>query len=225
MLKPGLAILVSGLFLAACSGPASEEASWQPDAEGNIKPPSESRARDMLQAHFDKNPICTPFFAMPHDVSADGTYEQKRMQAFVDAGLVRREGEVTVDDPLSGPGERHVIRYGLTDEGRKSIRPGTGAMASYKSVICYGNRAVGQVTVGEVDQTMQTVEVEYRYELKNAEPWIDAPSIRAFYPGFAKWRADREAEGDAEILRFRDGKWAFERAPAPAMFDIRQLGH
>jgi len=225
MVKSGLVLLLPALFLAACSGQASDKASWQADAEGDIRPPSESRARDMLQAHFDKNPVCTPFFAMPHDVPADGTYEQKRMQAFVDAGLVRREGEVTLDDPQSGSGKRQVVRYGLTAGGRKSIRPGTGAMASYKSVICYGNRAVGKVTVGEVDQTMQTVEIEYRYGLKNAEPWIDAPSIRVFYPGFAKWRADREAEGEAETLRFRDGKWAFERTPAPAMFDIRQLGH
>lgn len=225
MVKARLTYLLPVLFLAACSGPASEETSWQADDEGNIKAPSESWARGMLQAHFDANPVCTPFFAMPRDVPVDAEHEQKRMQAFVDAGLVQREGEVAIDDPLTGSGVRHVVRYTLTPEGAKYIHPGKGAMASYKSVICYGNRAVGKVTVGAVDQTMQTVEVKYRYELKDRAAWTDTPSIRAFYPGFEKWRADREAEGDAEMLGFRDGKWTFERTPAPAMFDIQQLGH
>ncbi len=213
------------LLIAGCSGTSSEEASWQADEEGNIEAPSERWAHDLLQTYFDANPVCTPFFAMPRDVPVDSTFEQQRMQAFADAGLVRREGEVTVADPLTGSGERHVIRYVLTPEGQKFIRAGSGAMASYKTVICYGRRAVGKVEVGSVDQTMRNVEIRYRHELKDKAAWLDAPSIRAFYPGFAKWRADREAEGDSETLDFRDGKWSFERAPVPEMFDIRQLGH
>jgi len=225
MSKTHLFRLLPVLLLAACSGSASEETSWQADDEGNIKAPSERWARDRLQAHFDVNPVCTPFFAMPRDVRVDATHEQERMQAFVDAGLVQREGEVAIDDPLTGPGVRHAIRYTLTPEGGTYIHPGKGAMASYKSVICYGNRAIGKVAVGEVSQNMQTVEIKYQYELKNKAAWIDTPAIRAFYPGFEKWRADREAEGDSETLAFRDGKWTFERMPAPAMFDIQQLGH
>lgn len=225
MTRPRLLHILPVLLLASCSGSASEEASWQADDEGNIKGPSESWAEDMLQAHFDANPVCTPFFAMPRDVRVDAEHEHKRMQAFVDAGLVQREGEVAIDDPLTGSGVRHVIRYTLSGEGGKYIHPGKGAMASYKSVICYGNRAIGKIAVGEVSQNMQTVEVQYRYALKNKAAWIDTPSIRAFYPGFEKWRADREAEGDFETLGFRDGKWTFDRTPAPAMFDIQQLGH
>lgn len=225
MTGPRFLGVLSLLSLAACSGAASEEASWQADDEDNIEAPSESWVRGMLQAHFDANPVCTPFFAMPRDVRVDAEYEQRRMQAFVDVGLLHREGEVAIEDPLTGSGVRHVIRYTLTGEGEKYIHPGKGAVASYKSVICYGNRAIGKVTVGTVNQTMQSVEVEYRYELKNIAAWIDAPPIRAFYPGFEKWRADRQAEGDSETLGFRDGKWTFERTPAPAMFDIQQLGH
>lgn len=224
-LRAYLPFFVALLSIGGCSGSPSEEVSWQPDDEGNIKAPSERWVQDLLQAHFDANPVCTPFFTMPRDVAADAELEQKRMQAFVDAGLIRREGEVTVADPHTGSGVRHVVRYGLTPEGRKSIHPGSGPMASYKMVICYGRRAIGKVALGEVDQTMQNVDVKYRYELKDRAAWIDSPAVTAFYPGFAKWRADREAEGDSETLEFRNGKWSFERAPAPEMFDIQQLGH
>ncbi|MGC4250154.1 MAG: hypothetical protein QM605_01470, partial [Sphingobium sp.] len=213
------------LFVAGCSGSSSEEVAWQPDEDGNIKASSESWARDFLQSHFDANPVCTPFFAMPRDVSVDSEYEQKRMQAFIDAGLVHREGEMSIADPGTGSGSRRVVRYTLTPEGQKSIHPGSGDMASYKMVICYGRRAIGKVEVGPVDQMMQNVEVKYGYALKDKPEWVTAPSINAFYPGLAKWLADREAEGDSEMLGFRDGKWSFDRSPRPEMFDIQQLGH
>lgn len=225
MTKARFSHLLPMLLFAGCSGPASEEASWKADDEVNINAPSESSARDMLQAHFVANPVCAPFFAMPRDVRMDSEHEQKRMQAFVDAGLVQREGEVAIDDPLRSSGVRHVIRYTVTTEGKNYIHPGQGAMSSYETVICYGNRAVGKVMVRAIDQTMQTVRVDYLHKLKNQAAWINKPSIRAFYPGFETWRADREAEGDSEILGFRDGTWTFEQAPAPAMFDIQQLGH
>jgi len=217
---------VALLLVAGCSGTSSSrDASRQADDDDNIKAPSERLVRDLLQAHFDANPVCTPFFAMPRDVSVDAEFELQRMQAFADAGLVRRDGELTLADPLRGSGQRKVIRYMLTPEGEKAIHPGSGAMASYKSVICYGRRAIGKVEIGDVTQATQSVEIRYRYTMKDQPAWVSAPAIRAFYPGFEKWLADRVAEGDSETLGFKDGEWSFDRTPAPAMFDIQQLGH
>lgn len=201
---------LAALLLAACSQ------SGAPDGvaggTGDSSAPSEGEVRAVLQAHLDQNPACTPFFAMPRDVPADATHEQKRMDAFASAGLVQRENG-------------GVTRYGVTAEGAKYIGPGKGALSGDKSVICYGHYKVGKVAVGSVDPVIGTANVTYRYALEDAAPWLDAPAITAFYPGFKAWRAERQAEDQHETLRWRDGKWVVDQPSGPDMYDLRRLAH
>lgn len=200
------------LLASACSQPASPDGAGQDGTEGEASKPSDSQVRDILQAHLDRNPACTPFFAMPRDLPADAIHEQKRMEALAAAGLVRRE-------------EGSAIRYTVTSNGAKFIRPGTGALASAKSVICYGRYEVGEVEVGSVDAVIGTANVTYRYELKDAAPWLDAPAITAAYPDFSKWRAERQGEDQHETLHWRDGKWTVDQPSGPDMYDLRRLAH
>jgi len=215
-------IAASLLALAACS-PSSGGAGGAAGDDGEVQAPSTDEARAILQAWFDGNPQCTPFFAMPHDVPAESDYSRKQAQAFVDAGLLRPEGEMWIPDPNSGSGQRRVVRYVPTAEGQKQVRPGSGALDGQKAVICYGRRTVETVEVGEPDLLGGQVSVTYRYRLADIPAWARAPSILAFYPGFAGW-LDREEE-DHESLILKDGEWTLERPPSSGMFDFRQLAH
>lgn len=212
MSRRSLCLLLSGMLLLVSACSQSQDDMTQGGAAGEASKPSEGEIRDILQAHLDQNPACTPFFAMPRDVPAAETHEQKRMDAFVAAGLVQREGG-------------SVVRYATTAEGAKYIRPGTGALSGDKSVICYGRYAVATVTVGSVDPVIGTANVTYRYALEDAAPWLDAPAIEAFYSGFRTWRAERQAEDQHETLRRRDGKWTVDQSSGSDMYDLRRLAH
>lgn len=207
------------LTLVACS-PSQTEEEWTDD--GEVQAPSKDDVRKVLQGWFDDHPQCTPFFEMPHDVPVDAEYSRKQAQAFIDAGLLRQEGEVSIADLASGSGERRVIRYVATAEGEKQFRPGSGALADQKNMICYGTRKVEGVEVGEPDMLGNRVSVTYRYRLTDVPTWARSPSVRAFYPVFEEWLG-REEE-DHESLIHEDGEWKLERAPTSGMFDFRQPG-
>ena len=209
------------LALAGCSSPASDKDAWSTDGDTDVKAPSKTEVRTLLQGWFDDNLQCTPFFPIPHDIPADAEHRRKQMQAFVDAGLLRMEGELSLADPNAGSGQRRVIRYAPTPEGQKQFRPGTGVLKNQKTVLCYGRPEVKIVDVGDPDTTFNTLDITYRYRLTDVPAWAHSPAIHAFYPGFQEW-LEREEE-EHETLVNKDGKWALERPPSPAMFDLQQL--
>ena len=185
-------ISVMLLALAACSPSPDDEGRTADDGD-DVKPPSNEAAREILQGWFDDNPQCTPFFQMPHDVPVKSEYSHRQAQAFVDAGLLRREGEVSIADPSAGSGQRRVVRYAATARGQDQFRPGSGALVDLKTVICYGKRKIGAVKVGGLDALGDRVSVTYRYRLADIPSWARAPTILTFYPTFKKW-LDREEE-------------------------------
>lgn len=221
------AAMASPLFAlaaAACSqSSTTDDGGWSSDEPQEARAPTESEVRALLEAHFKRNGACTPFFQMPRDLPVDSTYEQQRMDAFAAAGLVRREGELTLADPNTGSGTRRVVRYALTPEGATYIRPGSDAMADYRTVICYGRYAVDSVKVGSVSEGVADANITYRYRLVDPAPWLSAPAIQAKYANFASWRADRQAEDQNETLTLRDGKWELDPKAHPDLYDLRQL--
>jgi len=209
------------LALAGCSSPASNEETWVAGDDEEITAPSKAEVHTLLQGWFDANLQCTPFFPLPHDIPADAEHRRKQMQAFIDAGLLRMGGELSLADPNSGSGQRRVIRYTATPEGEKQFRPGTGVLKNQKTVLCYGRPEVKIDNVGDPDTTFSRLEVTYRYRLTDIPAWARSPSILAFYPGFQE-RLEREEE-EHQTLYQKDGKWELERPPSLAMFDLQQL--
>lgn len=209
------------LALAGCSSPASDEETWAAGDDEEITAPSRAEVRTLLQNWFDANLHCTQFFPVPHDIPADAEHRRKQMQAFVDAGLLRMEGELSLADPNSGSGQRRVIRYAATPEGEKQFRPGTGVLKNQKTVLCYGRPEVKIDNVGDPDTNFSRLDVTYRYRLTDIPAWARSPSILAFYPGFQE-RLEREEE-EHQTLYQEDGKWVLERPPSLAMFDLQQL--
>lgn len=204
-----LAVAAAAMLASACSQPAAPEGG---SADGEPSALSEREARAILTEYLAENPACTPFFALPRDVPADATHEQKRMDAFAAAGLIRREP--------SGQG----VRYATTAEGAKFIGPGNGVLTGDRSVICYGRYEVDRVAVGSVDPVIGTANVTYRYVLKDAAAWLETPAIVAFYPDFGAWRAARQAEDQHETLRWHNGRWVVDQPSGPDMYDLRRLG-
>jgi hypothetical protein len=184
--------------------------------------PSAGEARDILQATFDANPECTPFFDLPHDVAADASYDRQQLQAFVDAGLLVAEGEAAVADFSAGTGQRTVVRYRATPEGLKIFRPGTGALAQQKTMVCYGTRKVGDVDVGQPDVLGTRVSVTYRYRLEAIPAWARSAAMTARYPSFEKFVAG--VKEDHGTLVRSEGAWKLEGPPPSDMYDFRQLG-
>ena len=209
------------LALAGCSSPASNEETWVAGDDEEITAPSKAEVHTLLQGWFDANLQCTQFFPLPHDIPADAEHRRKQMQAFIDAGLLRMEGELSLADPNSGSGQRRVIRYIATPEGEKQFRPGTGVLKNQKTVLCYGRPEVKIDNVGDPDTTFNRLEVTYRYRLTDIPAWARSPSILAFYLGFQE-RLGREEE-EHQTLYQKDGKWELERPPSLAMFDLQQL--
>lgn len=211
-----LAILLA--TAAGCSKAGESEAGLH----GEIDAPSASAARDILQATFDANPECAPFFDLPHDVAPDASYDRLQLQAFVDAGLLVAEGETTVTDPAAGAGHRAVVRYRATQQGLKTFRPGTGELAQQKTVICYGTRKVDDVEVGQLDILGTRVSVTYRYRLGAIPAWARSAAIAARYPSFEKFVSG--AKEDHGTLVQSGGAWKLEGPPPSEMYDFRQLG-
>lgn len=183
---------------------------------------SVGEARKILQASFDAEGECTPFFDLPHDVARNASYDQQQLQAFVDAGLLRVESDVTVEDPASGSGQRDVVRYGATPEGLKIFRPGSGALAGQKTVVCYGTRKVEHVELGEPDVLGSRRSITYRYRVEGIPAWARSPSIAARYPRFEKFVTGIK-EDHGTLIR-RGSGWQLEGPPPSDMFDFRQLG-
>ncbi|WP_157220130.1 hypothetical protein [Flavisphingomonas formosensis] len=207
----------------ACSPSSPDESGFASGEEDTVPRLDPGEARSILQRWFDTHLQCTPFFAMPWDLPVDATYSRKRAQAFIDAGLLRFEGEQMIPDPNSGSGRRQVARYGPTPEGAKQFRPGAGDLKDMPVTLCYGRPVISDVEIGTVDDMMRQVDVTYRYRLANIPTWARAPSLQAFYPGFKDWLAREE---DArQTFRYKDGSWALEQDPSPARFDLRQLAH
>ncbi|WP_428630315.1 hypothetical protein [Sphingopyxis sp.] len=210
------------LALAACS-PGSESNDWSVEGGDEIRPPSSEDARRLLQSWFDANPQCTPFFTIPHDVAVEAEYSHRLAQAFVDAGLLERQGEVSIADPNSGSGARKVVRYIATPEGRTQFKPGKGALADTPTIVCYGTRDVKDVKVGEIGTMGDRVSVAYSYRLSKIPAWARSSSIVEFYPTFQQW-LDRDEEANEELV-WKGGNWSLERPPSSGMFDLRQLSH
>lgn len=125
-----------------------------------------------------------------------------------DTGLLFIEGEKTVADPAAGTGQREVVRYRATSGGLKTFRPGWGALAGQKTVICYGMRKVADVDVGEPDVLETRVSLTYRHHLDAIPGWARSPSIAALYPSFGKFVAGVK-EDHATLIR-SDGAWKLE---------------
>lgn len=219
------ASIVALALVAACSQPTSPETGGAEGDDGELRAPSTEDVQSIVKAYLTDNPACTPFFVMPRDLSLDATHERQRMDAFVAAGLLRREGEVSVVDPNVAGDARRMVRYSVTPEGAKFFHAGTGSMADYKSVICYGRYDVDTVKVGTVDPIMRTVSVTFRHRLVDPAPWIEVPAIQTFYPNFRSWREERQGEDLNATLEMRDGKWVVRNPTGPEMYDLRQLSH
>lgn len=220
--RAALIALIAGIGLSACSGgaPVDDGSGYSgDDGDGGPAKPSDAVARAALQRYFDAHPQCTPFFTLPHDVPVTESYDQRMMQAFVEAGVVRSEG--IIEKPVGNINER-FHRYAATPAGNAALRPGDGRIEGSGPVICYGTRQVTDVRLGEVDSMTPEISVKYHYRLTRIPDWAKSPAITAFYSGLSD-RLNTVQEAD-ETLTFKDGQWQLLRMEDNNMYDLRQQG-
>ena len=207
------------LSLSACSlNPAGDYDSESDSDE--IASPSRSEAQKLVQDYFNAHADCAPFFELPRTVDATNSIERGKMQAFVDAGLLRIETpSISPDSPSEAT---PTVQYAVTPMGAHHIGAGEGVYDSFKSVICYGHRQISNVEVQEPD-IHGSVDVKYHYRFSNTPAWTTSAAIKKQYPVFAKWMTQEEES--RETLKHKDGEWSVKPPRGIEMFDFIQYSH
>ena len=120
-----------------------------------------------------------------------GYVKASEMAALEKVGLVHSQNTEAEYTTLSGrPAKAKVLRYELTDEGRKFYREkdvvGLGPNKEALGDICFGQQALDKVSKTEgPTQFGNTTEatVYYTYRIDNLADWTNNPSIQKVFPG------------------------------------------
>ena len=120
-----------------------------------------------------------------------GNVKASEMAALEKIGLVRSQNVEAEYTTLSGrPSKAKVLRYELTDEGKKFYREksvvGLGPNKEALGDICFGQQALDKVSKTEGPTRFgNTTEatVYYTYRIDNLADWANNPSIQKVFPG------------------------------------------
>jgi len=120
-----------------------------------------------------------------------GNVKASEMAALEKAGLVRSQNAEAEYTTLSGrPAKAKVLRYELTDEGRKFYREkevvGLGPNKEALGDICFGQQTLDKVSKTEGpnkigDTTGATI--YYTYRIDNLADWANNSDIQKVFPG------------------------------------------
>jgi len=120
-----------------------------------------------------------------------GSVKASEMAALEKAGLARSQNAEAEYTTLSGrTAKAKVLRYELTDEGKKFYREknvvGLGPNKEALGDICFGQQALDRITKTEGptkfgDTTEATV--YYTYRIDNLADWANNPNIQKVFPG------------------------------------------
>jgi hypothetical protein len=120
-----------------------------------------------------------------------GNVKASEMAALEKVGLVHSQNTEAEYTTLSGrPAKTKVLRYELTDEGKKFYREknvvGLGPNKEALGDICFGQQTLDKVskTEGPIkigDTTGATI--YYTYRIDNLADWANNPEIRKVFPG------------------------------------------
>jgi hypothetical protein len=123
-----------------------------------------------------------------------GNVKASEMAALEKVGLVHSQNTEAEYTTLSGrPAKAKVLRYELTDEGKKFYREkdvvGLGPNKEALGDICFGQQALDKVskTEGPVkvgDTTGATI--YYTYRIDSLADWANNPDIQKVFPGIVR---------------------------------------
>jgi hypothetical protein len=121
-----------------------------------------------------------------------GIVRGSEMAALEKIGLVRSHEAETEITPLSGsrPVKSKVLRYELTDDGKKYYQEkeavGLVGEKEIRGDICFGQQALysvvkteGPITVGDKKE----MTLYYTYKIENLADWANNPDIQRAFPG------------------------------------------
>jgi hypothetical protein len=108
-------------------------------------------------------------------------------------GLVRSHETQVESTPLfsTRPVKARVLRYELTEEGKKFYQEKGGGLAGNKEVrgdLCYGQQALDKIIKWEEPTAVgdsKEASVFYTYKIENLAEWAKTPDIQRVFPGIA----------------------------------------
>jgi hypothetical protein len=129
---------------------------------------------------------------VPKSESQMTTGRAPEMAALEKIGLVRSHEAETDFTPFSNtsPVKTKVLRYELTEEGKKFYRdkelPGLAGEKEIRGDICFGQQALdtvikteGPITVGDKKE----MTLYYTYKIENLADWAKNPDVQKTFPG------------------------------------------
>lgn len=211
-LRTSGAIALAGLMLGACGEAEAQKDDFLP----------------LIQAYFDKEPVCVAFRKLPFD--ANNTWFQGNLRTLVEQGLLNEEESPANVQAEIGPSRRFV----LTPTGAKFYKPEGLPEAPRTPVLCFARREITGIVKAEIDPPRSAEDEEdavyprkarirFGQRIVDVAPWAQAKPVQEAFSAFAiQLRTSGE---DGEIgFTWKDGAWQAESSYAFPLRDARQLG-
>ncbi len=206
------AIALAGLMLGACGEAEAQKDDFLP----------------LIQAYFDKEPVCVVFRKLPFD--ANNTWFQGNLRTLVEQGVLSEEDSPADVQAAIGPSRRFV----LTPAGAKFYRPDGLPEAPRMPVLCFARREITGIVKTELDPPRSEEEDDMALEPRKARisfgqrivdvaPWAEAKPVQDAFSAFAIQLRTSGAEGKIEFV-WKDGAWQAQPSYAFPLRDARQLG-
>jgi hypothetical protein len=211
-LRTSGAIALAGLLLGA-----SGEAEAQKD---DFLP--------LIQAYFDKEPVCVAFRKLPFD--ANNTWFQGNLRTLVEQGLLSEQDSPSDVQAAIGPSRRFV----LTSTGTKFYKPDGLPEAPRIPVLCFARRQITGITKTEIDPPRSAEDdedaiyprkarISFSQRIVEIAPWAEAKPVQDAFSAFGIQLKTSGEEGKIEFA-WKDGAWRAEPSYAFPLRDARQLG-
>lgn len=206
------AIALAGLVLSACGEAEAQKDDFLP----------------LIQAYFDKEPVCVAFRKLPFD--ANNTWFQGNLRTLVEQGLLSEEDSPADVQATIGPSRRFV----LTSTGVKFYKPDGLPEAPRIPVLCFARRQITGITKTEIDPPRSAEDEEdaiyprkarigFSQRIVEIAPWAEAKPVQDAFSAFGIQLKTSGEEGEIGFT-WKDGAWHAEPSYAFPLRDARQLG-
>lgn len=205
-------IALAGLLLGGCGEAEAQKEDFLP----------------LIQAYFDKEPVCVAFRKLPFD--ANNSWFQGNLRTLVEQGLLSEEDSPAGVQAEIGPSRRFV----LTSTGARFYKPEGLPEAPRTPVLCFARREITGITKTEIDPPRseedeedaiypRKARISFSQRIVDVAPWAQAKPVQDAFSAFGIQLRTSGEEGKIEFA-WKDGAWRAQPSYAFPLRDARQLG-
>ncbi|MGY6247077.1 hypothetical protein ACXIUS_05920 [Bosea thiooxidans] len=180
----------------------------------------------LIQAHFDKEPVCVAVRKFP--VDSNDPWFQGNLRVLVDQGLLSEEAPPSEVSASIGPSRR----FTLTQVGAGFYRPEGLPEIPRQPVLCFARRQITGIVKAEVEPPRdeddyapepRKARITFSQRIVEIAAWAEAKPVQAAFSAIPVQLQTSGEEGKIEFI-WKDGKWLAQPSYAFPLRDARQLG-